>query len=85
MKVAFNALSQHFNSAGFGEAGGALNQQMTISEDSDEKFSNQVGLANNLLTEPVFETCDCGVIHETITYSDVTQIHGDVLRQTQAQ
>jgi hypothetical protein len=46
---------------------------VTIGKNGDEEFFNEISLANNLLTQPGFETGDCSVVHESITYSDVTQ------------
>jgi hypothetical protein len=73
VKISLNALGHHFDSAGFSETRGTLNQEVTIGKNGNEKFFNEISLANNLLTQPGFETGDCSVVHESITYSDVTQ------------
>jgi hypothetical protein len=73
VKIAFNTFGHHFNGAGFSETRGTFNQEVTIRKNGDEKFFNEISLTNNLLTQPGFETGDGSVVHESITYSDVTQ------------
>ena len=67
MKISLNALGHHFNGTGFRETRSTLNQEVTIGKNGDEKFFNEISLANNLLTQPGFETGDGSVVHESIT------------------
>ena len=73
VKITLNPFGHHFDGARFSETRGTLNQEMTIGKNGNEEFFNEISLANNLLTQPGFKTGDCSLVHESITYSDVTQ------------
>jgi hypothetical protein len=55
MKIGFDATSQGFHGGGFGESGGAFNQQVTIGQQSDQQAINEPWLSNDVALQIVAE------------------------------
>ena len=69
MKAAFYPLRHLLDSTGLGEAGGAFYQQVTVGEERDKQFMDEVLLANNLAVEPLLELHQWGCGHRKVSFT----------------
>ena len=72
--LAFDTYSHHFNYAGFCQTWSSPNQQVAVSQNGDKEFSEEIGLPNNLLAEPAFQTGYCSACHMISIHSDVPKL-----------